>query len=97
MSLCLGIFLILGFTKRIGNLLVGVERETGEWRNNFSSCFDAYNYFLLFLESCKYFKILLRNPFCINEPPYLNTAQYTRVIVNKETCIEYARNASQSL
>ena len=69
MSICLGIFLILDFTKRIGDLLEDVDEETGEWKNNLSWCFGEYYYFLLFLESNEYFKILLRNPFCINKPP----------------------------
>ena len=94
---CLGIFLILGFTKRTWNLLEDVEEETGEWKNYLSWCFGAYYCFLLFLESSEYFKILLRNPFCLHKPPYLNTTKCTRVIVNNETCIECARNASQSL
>ena len=97
MSPCLGILSILGFTKRIGNLLKDVEEETGEWKINLSWCFGAYYYFLLFLESCEYLKFLLPGPFYINKAPYLNTAQYTKVIVNKENCIECARNASQSL
>ena len=97
MSPCLGILSILGFTKRIGNLLKDVEEETGERKINLSWCFGAYYYFLLFLESCEYLKFLLPGPFYINKAPYLNTAQYTKVIVNKENCIECARNASQSL
>ena len=97
MSLCLGIFLILEFTKRIGSVLEDVEEKTGERKNNLSWCFGAYYYFFLFLESSEYFKMLLCNPFCINNPSYLNTAQYTRVTVNKETCIECSRNTSQSL
>ena len=96
MSLCLGIFLILDFTKRIGDLLEDVDEETGEWKNNLSWCFGEYYYFLLFLESNEYFKILLRNPFCINKPPYLNAVRYTRVIV-KETIRKLASNVQEIL